>query len=117
MSSFVMSPGVSPAVDPLFIAITTVATQEQAAMLAREAVQARLAACAQIESIRSVYAWDGRLCDEPEWRVSFKTTAQTLAALRERVLSQHPYDTPQWLELTAQAAPAYAQWVQAQCLG
>lgn len=95
---------------------TTVPAREQGLTLARAALAARLAACAQVEeqAITSVYRWEGQVCEEAEWCVTFKTTAAAEAGLRALVASEHPYAVPQWLVATVQASPAYAAWVQAE---
>ena len=90
---------------------TTVATHAAAIALARGLVEARLAACAQIGAIESVYCWNGEVREEPEWRVTLKTTPQRkdelVGALRER----HGYELPQILVTTALASEDYARWV------
>lgn len=97
------------------VAVTTVGDAEAARALARLAVDGCLAACAQIEPIESVYRWQGQVCLEPEWRVSFKTTLLLLPLLRDRVLAAHPYELPQWLESEQVASEAYARWVEVTC--
>ena len=47
------------------IVLTITATEAQADTLARQIVQARLGACVQIHALKSVYRWEGALCDEP----------------------------------------------------
>ena len=64
----------------LWLAMTTVGSAAQARELAQAAVQARLAACAQISAIESVYRWQGEVLQEAEWRVLFKTTARAWPA-------------------------------------
>lgn len=98
--------------DDLLLVVTTVATRDDALVLARELVEAKLAACAQIEPIHSVYRWQGAIESEPEHRVLFKTRAdrwpQVEAAIRER----HPYELPAIHAIaTAHAHAAYAAWV------
>ena len=51
--------------------VTTVARLEDAQAMARALVERRLAACAQIERIESVYRWQGAVQQEPEYRVLF----------------------------------------------
>jgi periplasmic divalent cation tolerance protein len=76
--------------------LTTTDSQHLAERLARGAVEARLAACAQIDGpVRSVYRWQGEVQSEPEWRVLFKTTAARYEALAAYVRSEHDYDTPE----------------------
>lgn len=92
---------------------TTVPERAQGLALARAAVAGRLAACAQVDeqAVTSVYRWEGRVCEDAEWRVSFKTTSACEPALRALVAAQHPYQLPQWVVEPVQAAPAYAAWL------
>ena len=96
---------------PLLV-VTTVGNREDALMLARSLIDLRLAACAQIGAIESVYRWQGAVHQEPEFRVLLKTRggvyAQVEAAIRER----HPYELPAIHAIpTSHAEPAYAAWV------
>ncbi len=96
---------------PVAVATTTVDSPEAAQRLAQAAVQARLAACVQVEAITSHYVWQGQQEAGAEWRLVFKTLPQTVDALAQWLHAAHPYDVPQWLVRTEQAAPAYAEWV------
>lgn len=98
-----------------WLVLTTVATQAQARALAHAMVQARHAACAQIQPIESVYRWQGAVQQESEWRVLFKTTAAAWPALQDALRQQHPYELPALCALPCSAAlPAFADWVVAQ---
>ncbi len=105
--------------DPLELAIvtTTVASAEDARRLAAQAVQRRLAACVQVEPVTSHYGWEGRLCEEAEWRLSCKTLAPAAVGLRAWLRAQHPYAVPQLLTHTVQAEADYAAWVAQQVDG
>ncbi|MBB5205265.1 periplasmic divalent cation tolerance protein [Inhella inkyongensis] len=101
----------------LLLALTTVASSEQAQQLARGLVEQRLAACVQIQVIESVYRWDGALQQDSEWRLLIKTTQARWSALQDWLLAQHPYAVPALLAWPAsQAAPAFADWVRGECL-
>lgn len=93
---------------------TTVATRVDADRLAQAAVCERLAACAQIEAIDSVYVWQGALQQEPELRLLFKTTLARQAALIARLRELHPYELPAIYSVAVHdATPDYAEWVRA----
>ena len=97
--------------DPLLV-VTTVGNADAARALARAMVGQRLAACAQISAIDSVYRWQGAVHEEPEWRVLFKTRAELAPALVAAIRSAHPYELPAIHAIaTTLAEPAYAQWV------
>lgn len=98
---------------PLLV-ITTVATREQALALARDLVERRLAACAQITAIDSVYRWQGAVEHEPEFRLLLKTHAEGYAALESALRAQHPYTLPAIHAIaTVMAHTPYAEWVEA----
>jgi periplasmic divalent cation tolerance protein len=91
---------------------TTVGTREDALRLARALVEARLAACAQVAAIESVYAWREAVQQEPEWRIVFKTTEALRPAATAAIAAQHPYEVPEiHAEPLAHVHPPYAAWV------
>ena len=94
---------------------TTVGSLAEAEALARSIVEARLAACVQLEPLAlSVYRWDGKTCAEPEVRLTVKTTAGRLDDLRALFAARHPYQSPQFTAWATQASPAYADWVRSE---
>jgi periplasmic divalent cation tolerance protein len=98
---------------PLLV-VTTLGTREQALALGRDMVERRLAACAQVTAIDSIYRWQGAVHQEPEFRLLLKTHADGYAALAAAIQAQHPYALPALHAVaTVQAHAAYAEWVQA----
>lgn len=94
------------------LVVTTLASAEAARAMAQDLVGRRLAACAQITAIESVYRWQGTIAHEPEWRLLLKTRADRAHALMDAVRAAHPYELPSILVLAVQAAdPAFAAWV------
>lgn len=107
----------SAASSPIAVVTTTVAGEGEARRLAQGAVQARRAACVQLEPITSHYVWSGSQCEEPEWRLACKTLPQAVPALLAWLRAAHGYEVPQLLVRTEQATPDYAGWVAAQVDG
>lgn len=94
------------------LVLTTVSTAQQAETLARQIVETGLGACVQIEAIRSVYRWQGALCDEPEQRLSIKTRRACFEALERFIRANHGYETPEIAQIPITAGSvAYLQWV------
>ncbi|GCD94332.1 divalent cation tolerance protein [Embleya hyalina] len=95
------------------VVITTTDGSEAAEALARGGVEARVAACAQIVGpIRSVYWWDGRVQDDPEYQVWFKAPADRFQDIRDYILGAHTYDTPEVIQLPITAgSAAYLAWL------
>jgi len=99
----------------LIAVTTTIGDAEQAQRLAREVVQRRLAACAQLSAIESIYVWQGQLQHEGERRIVFKTTVEAWPALLEALRELHPYELPQIVATALQpVCEEYARWVREQ---
>ncbi|MFT3700628.1 MAG: divalent-cation tolerance protein CutA [Kofleriaceae bacterium] len=95
------------------VVLSTFPNAEAASTAARTLVEERLCACVNIvPGVRSIYVWDGKLCDEQEVLAVIKTTTDRADSLKTRLLAIHPYDVPEVLELDATASPAYLAWVQ-----
>ncbi|MDT0306287.1 divalent-cation tolerance protein CutA [Streptomyces sp. DSM 44917] len=93
--------------------LTTTDSREAAEALARSAVEARVAACAQIEGpVTSVYWWEGEVQTDQEWRVLYKTPAARYDALEAHIRSVHTYDTPEIIAADiARGSAAYLSWL------
>ncbi|OHD56424.1 MAG: hypothetical protein A2Y33_15655 [Spirochaetes bacterium GWF1_51_8] len=91
----------------------TVPDEAAGGVLADELVGKRLAACVQLLGpIRSVYRWEGKIEDNPEWMCIAKTTAGRFPALLEAVRKLHPYRVPEVLAMPASDGnPDYLKWV------
>ncbi|MGB0637777.1 MAG: divalent-cation tolerance protein CutA [Myxococcota bacterium] len=84
-----------------------------ASSIGRAVVEKGLAACANlIPGVRSIYRWQGEICDDGEWLVLFKTTDEQLESLRETIIDLHPYECPEVLVVDVDGgAPDYLKWV------
>lgn len=86
-----------------------------ATRLAHLLVEERLAACVQVvPAVTSVYRWEGAVETAQEHLLLAKTTAATFAAIRDRIRSEHPYDTPEVLAVpVVDIDDRYAAWADA----
>ena len=91
----------------------TFASDEEARRIARQLVEERLAACANILApCQSIYRWQGRIEEAVEVPVLFKTRPDSAAALIERLGSLHSYDVPAAVVWPIdRSLPDYAKWV------
>ncbi|HPY60395.1 MAG TPA: divalent-cation tolerance protein CutA [Methanospirillum sp.] len=80
--------------------------------IATQLLDRHLAACVNILPVRSVYRWEGSVCDEPEDLLVIKTTSEQATKLRSAILSVHPYDIPEVLCLqVVDGYDRYLSWV------
>jgi periplasmic divalent cation tolerance protein len=92
--------------------VTTVASREEAHRLARALVERKLAACAQISAIESVYAWKGEIQQEPEFRILLKTTDERYELVESTIRDLHSYELPAIHAFAFEHVfPAYAAWI------
>lgn len=101
------------------IVLVTAPDLKTARKFARQALEARLAACANLlPKIESHYWWQDKLEQTHEILILFKTTNSQLKPLEELILSLHPYDTPEFLVLSLQSGNGrYLKWLRSACLG
>jgi len=80
--------------------------------LARAALEARLAACANlVPKLESHYWWQGKMCRATEVLIVLKTTAGKLGALEKLIVAEHSYDTPEFVALPVSRVNArYLNW-------
>jgi periplasmic divalent cation tolerance protein len=98
----------------VLVVVTACGSQDEALALARSLVERRLAACAQIGEIRSLYAWKGEICEDGEWRLEAKTLRSAWPAVEAAIRAGHPYETPEILAIEAVGAHGpYRDWIAA----
>jgi periplasmic divalent cation tolerance protein len=72
----------------------------------------RMAACAQVATIRSKYWWEGRIEEASEFLVVFKTTPERHEELIATIEEQHPHEVPYIASTVMTEVPkAYADWL------
>ncbi|PTX98938.1 divalent-cation tolerance protein CutA [Opitutus sp. ER46] len=99
----------------MLLAWTTVGSLDDANRLARDVIARKLAVCVQIEGpITSHYRWEDKTCEEQEFRLCFKFLEEQHSGLQQHVLAHHPYDTPEWIVVTAEyVAEKFLSWAKA----
>ena len=101
------------------VVLVTAPSCETARQIAREVVEAQLAACVNVvPGICSIYRWEGRICEDDEVLLVMKTTEPAVCALTGKILSIHPYSVPEVLVLPVEAGSTpYLDWVRREAPG
>ena len=96
----------------IYFCVSTV-TEEAAPQLARQLVEERLAACVNIvPKVRSIYRYEGKIHDEAESLLFFKSAPRTAGGFEKRFSELHPYDCPELLMFSVdEGLKEYFQWV------
>jgi periplasmic divalent cation tolerance protein len=97
------------------LVLVTAPDLKTARRLARAALAARLAACANlVPKLESHYWWQGKVETGAEVLLLFKTTRLRLAKLEKLILAEHPYDTPEFVVVALdRGSGRYLDWLQA----
>ena len=95
------------------LALSTVGKAEDAERIARALVERGLAACVNVvPGVVSIYRWKGQIEREGELLLVIKTRTERFEALREALVSLHPYEVPELIVLPIMAGHApYLAWL------
>ncbi len=107
------APSESPHPGDFVVVFVTAPSAEVATSLAQALVAEKLVACVNIlPGLRSIYAWEGKVCDEAEVLCVIKTRRALFAALRDRVVALHPYQVPEIVALPlVEGSAPYLAWL------
>jgi periplasmic divalent cation tolerance protein len=98
--------------DQYYLVWVSAASEAEAIAIAQALVESKLAACASITPMTSVYTWKSQLCQTQEWQLLIKTKRLCFEALRQRVTELHSYDVPEIIATPIEAgSTAYLGWI------
>ncbi len=95
------------------VVLVTAPSADEAARLARALVEEKLVACGNVvPAVRSIYRWEGRICDDAEALLVLKVPAKRFPELRDRVAAIHPYELPEVVALpVVDGLERYVSWI------
>jgi periplasmic divalent cation tolerance protein len=98
------------------VVLSTCASEEEAAKLARVLVEARVAACVtMVPGARSIYRWQGSLESAAECLLIIKSSRALFEPLRRALEGAHAYDVPELLAVpVVEGSPNYMNWLEGQ---
>lgn len=95
------------------VVLVTTSSEEEAMKIGRVLVDRKLAACVNVlGQVRSIFRWEGRVADEPEYLMVIKTTDARFDQLAQEIKTLHSYSVPEIIALPiAQGLNEYLTWV------
>ena len=96
------------------VILTTCPSEEEALRIANGLVEECLAGCINIlPPVRSIYKWEGKICDEKEWLLIIKTGRERFQELENKIKSLHSYSVPEMICLPiVEGSLAYLEWLE-----
>lgn len=97
----------------LIVCFVTCKDEDEAEKIAKALLSQKLCACANIiKNIRSLYAWQGKLCDDKEALMVIKTKESAFDRLSAEIKRLHSYEVPEIIALpVSSVSESYAKWV------
>jgi periplasmic divalent cation tolerance protein len=87
--------------------------EDSAKSTAKLLVERRLAACAQLFPIESIYSWQGKICDENEVMLLIKSRTALFGEIAATIKENHSYEVPEIVQIPLTGGwPDYLQWLE-----
>ncbi len=97
----------------VLVVITTLPDEDSAHAMAARLIEARLAACVQVQApCTSVYRWQGEVEQASEVPIWIKTRGAKYQTLEAAIRASHPYELPEIIAMpVVDGLPDYLAWV------
>ena len=97
--------------EPVII-VSTYPNKKSILKIANVLVKNQTIACVNISKIDSVYSWNGKIQNSPEYIAIFKTTSKNKTKLKKIIAETHPYDVPEIAQIdVASINKSYLNWL------
>jgi periplasmic divalent cation tolerance protein len=97
----------------MIVILTTSPTIEEAEVLARKIIEAKLAACVQVvPQVTSFYFWETEVIKDSEQLLLINTLPEKFDRLKDFIQKNHSYDVPEIVALSAEkVSENYLNWI------
>ena len=96
----------------IIFVFTTLDSIRDAKNLSKLLVDEKLCACVQIEQVKSVFEWEGKVSEESEIRLTIKSISENYELIEALILEEHPYELSEIVSIPANNSyRPFAEWV------
>jgi periplasmic divalent cation tolerance protein len=81
------------------VVLVTVASLTAGKAIAISLIEAKLAACVNLFPLDSIYLWEGKINQEPEYQLIIKTDLSKFDELAAKIKTLHSYEVPEIIAL------------------
>jgi periplasmic divalent cation tolerance protein len=94
------------------IIVSTYPNKKSISKIANVLVKNKIIACVNILKIDSIYSWNGKIQNSPEYIAIFKTTSKNKTNLKKVIAETHSYDVPEIAEIDVTSInKSYLNWL------
>ena len=92
--------------------ISTYPNKKSILKIASQLVKTKIIGCVNISKIDSIYSWNGKIQNLPEYIAIFKTVSKNKTKLKKIIAETHPYDVPEIAEIDITSInKSYLNWL------
>ena len=96
----------------IIILLSTFSTIDEANKISKLAIESKIAACANIFPINSIYSWNENIENTNEYLVIYKTTDKKIKQLRKFLEENHSYKVPEIIDFELNHTNSkYLDWI------
>jgi len=96
----------------IIILLSTFSTIDEANKISKLAIESKIAACANIFPINSIYSWNENIENTNEYLVIYKTTDKKIKQLRKFLEENHSYEVPEIIDFELNHTNSkYLDWI------
>ena len=94
------------------VVLVTAVSAEEAAKIAQNLIEQKLAACVNMFPLESWYLWQGEINHDREYQLIIKTDLDKFAELERQIKTLHSYEVPEIIALPIVAgSKPYLKWI------
>ena len=94
------------------IILTTINSENDAEVLSEKLLKAKLAACIQIQKVKSFYKWNEKIERGDEYLISIKTQTHLFQELSDFIKHNHVYEVPEIVQIPiTNGSEEYLDWI------
>ena len=99
--------------DDVVVMLTSVGTEDQGLDVGEALVVRGQAACVNmVPSVRSIYRWKGKVCEDTEYILVIKTLARHFKGVADTIREINTYELPEILSFSVRDAEArFCEWI------
>ena len=92
--------------------ISTYPNKKSISKISNDLIKNKIIACVNISKIDSIYSWNGKIQNSPEYIAIFKTVTKNKTKLKKVIAETHPYDVPEIVEIDVNSInKSYLNWL------
>ena len=92
--------------------ISTYPNKKSISKISNDLIKNKIIACVNISKIDSIYSWNGKIQNSPEYLAIFKTITKNKTKLKKVIAETHPYDVPEIVEIDVTSInKSYLNWL------